>query len=125
MIIGYRNNREDGFSRVFVTKVLKLVIRISFGTVVTDANTPFRLMSRKSLLENIEYVPDDFNLSNVILSVVYAKRGQKVRYIPITFRCRQGGENSINLKQIFKIGLQALKDFSVINKVLKDKLSGR
>ena len=103
---------------------LKLVIRISFGTVVTDANTPFRLMSRKSLLENIEYVPDDFNLSNVILSVVYAKRGQKVRYIPITFRCRQGGENSINLKRISKIGLQALKDFRVINKILKDKLSG-
>lgn len=125
MVIGYRNNREDGLSRVLVTQVLNLVILVCFGTAVTDANTPFRLMSRESLMENIKYVPNDFNLSNVILSVVYAKKGQKVRYIPITFRCRQGGENSINLKQIFKIGLQALKDFSVINKVLKDKLSGR
>lgn len=125
MVIGYRNSREDGFSRVLVTKVLKFVIRICFGTVVTDANTPFRLMSRESLMENIKYIPENFNLSNVILSVVYAKRGQKVRYIPITFRCRQGGKNSIDLKKIFKIGLQALKDFRAINKVLKDKLPGR
>lgn len=122
MVIGYRNNRKDGFSRILVTKVLKLVIRICFGTVVTDANTPFRLMSRESLMENIQYVPDEFNLSNVILSVVYTKKGQKVRFIPITFRCRQGGKNSINLKKIVKIGLQALKDFSTINKVLKEKM---
>lgn len=122
MVIGYRNNRKDGFSRILVTKVLKLVIWICFGTVVTDANTPYRLMSRESLMENIQYVPDEFNLSNVILSVVYTKKGQKVRFIPITFRCRQGGKNSINLKSIVKIGLQALKDFNTINKVLKEKM---
>lgn len=123
MVIGYRNNRKDGFSRIVVTKVLKLVIRICFGTTVTDANTPFRLMSRESLSENIKCVPADFNLSNVILSVVYAKKGQKVRYIPITFRCRQGGVNSINLKRIFHIGLQAVKDFRTINSVLKKEIS--
>ncbi len=125
MVIGYRNNRKDGFSRIVVTKVLKLVIRICFGTTVTDANTPFRLMSRESLAENIKCVPADFNLSNVILSVVYVKKGQKVKYIPITFRCRQGGVNSINLKRIFHIGLQALKDFRTINAVLKKELSGK
>jgi len=42
----------------------------------------------------------------------------KVKYIPITFRPRQGGVNSINLKRIFKIGVQALKDFREINKAL-------
>ena len=122
MVIGYRNNRKDGFSRILVTKVLKFVIRICFGTVVTDANTPFRLMSKESLTENIGYVPNEFNLSNVILSVVYIKKGQKVRFSPITFRCRQGGKNSINLMKIVQIGLQALKDFGTINKVLKEKL---
>lgn len=34
--------------------------------------------------------------------------------MPVTFRCRQGGENSINLKKITRIGFQAIKDFSVI-----------
>lgn len=120
MVIGHRKGRQDGFSRKVVTKTLKLVCWLSFGVKLTDANTPFRLMKAEGLKENLKYVPKDFNLSNVILSVIYAKRKQAVRYLPITFRPRQGGVNSINLKRIFKIGKQALKDFRTINKQIKD-----
>ncbi len=120
MVIGYRNKREDGISRIFVTKVLKLVIKLFFGVTVTDANTPFRLMSRESLENCKKLVPKDFNLSNVILSIAYIKKGYNVKYIPITFRPRQGGENSINVKKIFGIGKKALKDFRIINKRFKE-----
>lgn len=118
MIIGWRNNRQDGESRVFVTRVLRFVIRICFGVSVKDANTPFRLMKADTLRRYIDLIPKDFNLSNVILSVIYAKKGCRVKYLPITFRPRQGGINSINMKKIFKIGRQALKDFRQINRVL-------
>lgn len=117
MVIGHRNNRQDGFSRIVVTKTLKAVIKLCFGVSVTDANTPFRLMKTKKLKENL--VPENFNLSNVIISVIYAKKELPVKYIPITFRPRQGGVNSINLKKITKIGIQAIKDFNEINKTLK------
>ena len=120
MVIGHRKGRQDGFSRKFVTKTLKLVCRICFKVTLVDANTPFRLMKAEGLKDNLQYVPKDFNLSNVILSVIYAKREQAVKYIPITFRPRQGGVNSINLKRIFKIGKNALKDFRTINKQLKE-----
>ena len=120
MVIGHRKGRQDGASRVFVTKVLKLVCRICFNVTVTDANTPFRLMQAEPLAENIKLVPEKFNLSNVILSVIYAKKKQNVLYLPITFRPRQGGVNSINLKKIFKIGKKAFHDFRTINRCLKD-----
>ena len=119
MVIGHRKGRQDGVSRVFVTKVLKLTLRICFDVTVTDANTPFRLMKASTLKENISLVPENFNLSNVIISVIYAKKKLKVKYIPITFKPRQGGVNSINLRKIFGIGVQALKDFRAINKTLK------
>lgn len=119
MVIGYRKSRQDGISRVFVTKVLKLTLRICFGVSVTDANTPFRLIEAEKLKENIGFVPKDFNLSNVILSVIYAKKKLRVKYVPITFKPRQGGENSINLKKIFKIGIRAVGDFRTINKSLR------
>ena len=119
MVIGWRNGRQDGASRVFVTKTLKWVIKFCFGVTVTDANTPFRLMKAETLRKYIGLIPKDFNLSNVILSVIYAKKGCKVKYLPITFRPRQGGVNSINLKKIFKIGQKALKDFREINKALR------
>ncbi len=120
MVIGHRKGRQDGASRVFVTKTLKLVCRLCFHVTVTDANTPFRLMQAGTLKENIKLVPEKFNLSNVILSVIYAKKKQSVLYLPITFRPRQGGVNSINLKKIFKIGRKAFRDFRTINRCLKD-----
>ena len=119
MVIGHRNKREDGLSRVFVTKVLGVVIRLCFHVKVTDANTPFRLMRAEVLREQIRLIPKDFNLSNVLISVIYAKKGLKVKYIPITFRPRQGGKNSINLKKIFGIGCQAVRDFLEINRALQ------
>ncbi len=116
MIIGHRNHREDGFSRIVVTKVLKLVVKACFHVSVTDANTPYRLMNAEVLKEEIKFVPDDFFLSNVLLTVLFTKHLKKIKYIPITFRPRQGGVNSINLRRIFRIGRQSLKDFRELNK---------
>lgn len=118
MLIGYRNNRKDGISRVFVTKVLKLVIKMCFKVNVTDANTPYRLMKREALMEEIKLVPEHFFLSNVLITVLFKKHGRQIKFIPITFRPRQGGVNSINLKRIFKIGKQAVKDFRNLNKTI-------
>lgn len=118
MVIGHRSKREDGTSRVFVTKTLKWVIKLCFGVNVTDANTPFRLMKASVLEKYIGLIPKDFNLSNVLISVIFVKKGCRVEFIPITFRPRQGGVNSINLKKIFRIGRQALSDFRKINKAL-------
>lgn len=116
LLIGYRKNREDGISRIFVTKVLRLVIFLTFGVWVRDANTPYRLMKSSQLKNVLKRIPDGFFLSNVLMTVIYEKHHLRVEYIPITFRPRQGGKNSINMKRIVKIGRQALKDFLGLRK---------
>lgn len=109
---GWRLGRQDGFSRKFVTRVLKLVILARFHVLIEDANTPFRLMDAESLKEKITKMPKDYNLSNVLLSVLYKKdKNAKSRYVKITFRPRQGGVNSINMKRIIGIGKRAYADF--------------
>ncbi|MCM1123043.1 MAG: glycosyltransferase family 2 protein [Eubacterium sp.] len=118
-VIGYRNHREDGFSRILVTKTLKLVLRLVFSLNVTDANTPFRLMDREALAEYLPDIPKDFNLSNVMLTVLLLYNKETVKFIPITFRPRQGGVNSINLPKIIRIGMRAVKDFRTIKKGMK------
>lgn len=121
VMIGYRNHREDGFSRIMVTKVLKLVLHLIFGLKITDANTPYRLMKREVLQRYITKVPEQFNLSNVMLTVLFVEHKEKITFLPITFRPRQGGVNSINLKKITKIGIRAVKDFRTIKKEMKKK----
>lgn len=121
MVIGYRSQRKDGFSRIIVTRVLRIVVYLCFKVYVLDSNTPYRLMSADTLRDNLRFVPDDFFLSNVALTAVYKRRGKKLHFIPITFRPRQGGVNSINIPKIFKIGLKALNDFKLINKSLDEE----
>jgi dolichol-phosphate mannosyltransferase len=117
-VIGTRSKRQDGKDRVFVTKVLKFIVFLVFGVVVDDCNTPFRLMKASKLAEILKLMPADFFLSNVIVSTVAVKRREKIKWIPITFKPRQGGENSINFKKIVKIGFKAISDFKLIRRNL-------
>ena len=117
LLIGQRKGREDGISRVFVTRVLRLVLFAVFRVWVKDANTPFRLMKASELEQVLKKIPEGFNLSNVIMTVIYEKEN-KVTYYPITFRPRQGGVHSMNLRKISRIGWQAVKDFRRIRKEL-------
>lgn len=90
MVIGHRSHRKDGISRIFVTKILKFVLRLTMGVWITDANTPFRLMKSGALRKCLSIIPQEYNLPNVIISTILIKEG-KVRYIPIAFEARKGG----------------------------------
>ena len=65
-------------------------------------------------------MPDDFFLCNVAISAIAVKRHYAVRFLPITFRPRQGGVNSINMKRIVKIGWKAIGDLWRINARLRN-----
>lgn len=121
-IIGSRNTRQDGIGRIFVTKVLRLIVWFIFGEWVTDANTPFRLMKTERLIPILLLIPEDFFLSNVAVSVIALKKKETCQWLPITFKPRQGGVNSINMKRIFRIGKKALGDLRKVNKQLKQSL---
>ena len=117
-LIGRRDGRKDGFSRVFVTKILRLVLLCIFRLDIPDANTPFRLITSTTLKKYLPLIPPGFNLSNVMLTVFLVMYKENVIFIPITFKPRQGGINSINIKSIIKIGIRAVKDFYIIMKKL-------
>lgn len=118
--IGTRGGRQDGASRVLVTKTLRLVVWLLFHVWVKDANTPFRLLKAEKLKPILDVIPQDYNLANVAVSAIAVKWNYKIGWYPITFRPRQGGVNSINMKRISKIGLKALSDFKAINRSLKN-----
>lgn len=116
MQIGFRRKRKDGFSRIVVTKILKLFLFAFFRVRTKDANTPFRLMTGRSVADFLPYIPSNYRLTNVLLTVLYEKSNLKMKYIPISFLPRQGGTNSINMWKICKIGVSTLREFSYLRK---------
>ena len=66
-------------------------------------------------------MPKDFNLPNVMLTTYFVYYKEKILFSRVTFRPRQGGKNSINIKKIVKIGWKALGDFRMLKKQMKEE----
>lgn len=120
-VLGNRCDRQDGASRKFVENTLRFILKLVFGVSVPDANAPFRLMKREVVEKYIRRMPKDFNLPNVMLTTYFAYYKEKILFSKVTFRPRQGGKNSINIKKIIKIGWKALGDFRMLKKQMKKK----
>ena len=92
-IFGNRTSRGDGFSRAVVEKVLCAVLWTYFHVSVPDANAPFRLMKTDYVAEYLPLMPENYNLPNALLTAFGAYFHRKIRFIPISFKPRQGGTN--------------------------------
>ncbi|SDC00116.1 Glycosyltransferase involved in cell wall bisynthesis [Succiniclasticum ruminis] len=119
-VIGNRPKRQDGLYRRFVQKVLLLILRMTFGVKIPDSNAPFRLMKSNLVQKYMKKMPKNFNLPNVMLTTYFSYFHERITFVEISFKPRQGGKNSINVNRIVKIGWQALGDFHNLRKHLND-----
>ena len=110
-IFGHRNNRGDGKSRAFVEKVVCTLLHMYFNVKVPDANAPFRLMKTEVVKKYLYKMKPDYNLPNIMMTTYFVYYKERCDFIPITFKPRQGGVNSINIRKIIGIGWKALGDF--------------
>lgn len=118
-IFGNRTVRGDGKSRAMVERVVCLLVKLFFNVTVPDANAPFRLMKTSVVAKYIDRLPKDYNIPNIMMTTFFVRYHEKVCFKEISFKPRQGGVNSINLKKIFAIGWKALKDFKEFRKGMK------
>ena len=117
-IFGHRKVRGDGKSRAFVEKVVCSLLKLYFHVKVPDANAPFRLMNAQTVAKYIGRLDKDYNLPNIMMTTYFSYYGEEMTFKEVTFRPRQGGTNSINIKKIIKIGWKALKDFHDLKKAM-------
>lgn len=123
-IIGCRQIREDGKFRAFVEQVVCFMLKIYFGVKVKDANAPFRLMKADVVEKYIGRFSADYSLPNIMMTAFFAYYNEKIFFIPITFRPRKSGTNSINLPKIIKIGWRALGEFAMFKKDMQAGIRG-
>ncbi len=115
-IFGNRTVRGDGNDRALVEKVVCILLRLYFGVKVPDANAPFRLMKVSILKKYLGKLDDNYELPNIMITTYFVHYKERFAFRQISFKPRQGGKNSINLKRIVKIGIKALGDFRRLKK---------
>jgi glycosyltransferase involved in cell wall biosynthesis len=116
-IFGLRTTRDDGPIRSLVSALCRVATSALTGIDLKDANVPYRLLRTSVLAQALARIPADFDMQNVALTVAL-KRDSSLRwkYLPIHFRERQGGTNSLNLRRIATMGWQLLRTFHHIRR---------
>jgi len=91
-VMGVRVKRGDGFSRAVVMRVLRLITMLTMHAKLKDVNVPYRLMRADALKSCLAYIPEEHNLTNLLLSVAFVRMGKRVASILVSFTARIKGE---------------------------------
>lgn len=118
-IFGNRTVRGDGKFRAFVERIVCMLVKHYFKVRIPDANAPFRLMKVATVAKYIDRLPRDYNIPNIMITTCFVRYHEKHCFREISFKPRQGGKNSINIRKIVKIGWKALTDFRAFRRGMK------
>jgi dolichol-phosphate mannosyltransferase len=112
-ILGLRAVRHDAFHRLVITRILRLLNFLAFGVFLKDANIPFRLIRGDYLKVLLDIVPPAVFAPNIFLSVLAARDGQALGFIPVQHRERETGKVSIVRWGLIKACLRCVRELLV------------
>ena len=104
VVYGYRETRDDGWRRYYISRIVSVFIWIATGVWVKDANVPYRYMHKTTLLHILPLVPKDFHLANILIST-YQQYRYGIKWVNIHFEDRFGGEPSVKVSLFAKHGI--------------------
>lgn len=106
-IVGWRKDRKDSLSRLFMSRVYNVFIKILFNLPVRDTGGQPRLFRRKAL-EGLDIKAKRW-LIEVELPYYAKRRGYRGGWAPVSHRGREEGESKINLKEAFRMFSDMIK----------------
>ena len=110
VLMGFRYYRKDGWLRFLVSRIVTVVVFVGGHVWVWDPNVPYRLMAAGALQRALQPDPENFDLSNVLISARLRMRN-KIKWIPIVFRERHGGAPSVKARLPIQQGVLLFKQF--------------
>lgn len=107
-ILGFRRARHDALHRLVITRIMRTLNLMLFGAWLRDANIPFRLIEGKYLRILLDAVPPNVFAPNIFLSVLAARDGQNLMFIPVSHKERGTGKVSIVRWRLIKACLRCV-----------------
>lgn len=117
---GFREKREDGLNRLFVSRVLSMLVCFLSGRYILDLNVPYRLIHRDMLARVIALIPPDFELTNVLLSYL-CDYLYGMKWVAIVFRERTAGSAKMNAQKIMKGAIAFIPAFAKAKAAAKNQ----
>ncbi len=108
MVVGCRAKRNDPFARLVLTRFVRLCIFGLFGVWLIDSNSPFRMLTRRTLDEMLPFLSMHTLIPSIILSI--GVPGQEVLWESVRHKPRLTGKSFIKSWKIFMICLPAVRE---------------
>lgn len=106
-VFGVRRRRHDPRLRLWLTKLVRVSLRMLFGARIHDANIPYKLLRREVWEAARAYIPGD-TLAPSLFLAIYAKRaGYRIKEIDVPHAERATGEVSIRRMKLLKFCAKA------------------
>ena len=119
---GIRSNRNDPFHRIIISRILRFIIFITFGTWIPDANVPYRLLSKDFLKSALLNIPADFFAPNIFISLFAFSSKETIPVYPVLHVERQTGEMSLPSSRLIKARLKSLKELILFRMKFRSSL---
>jgi dolichol-phosphate mannosyltransferase len=111
-ITGRRLERHDAFHRLIITRILRGLNLLMFGSYIPDANIPFRLIRGSYLTTLLTVIPPGVFAPNIFLSVLANAAGERLGQIPVSHKDRRTGTVSIVKWGLIKACLRSAKELA-------------
>ncbi len=119
-LAGRRFERDDHPARIWLSKLHARILQMLFGVALADSNVPYRLMRASLLRRLLEKVPQGSFAPNVMLSVLAAREGHELAFIPVSHRARQTGVVSIRGWKTLQVGLLVFRQLLHFRRSLRE-----
>jgi glycosyltransferase involved in cell wall biosynthesis len=110
IVIGYRMNRPEAFSRRFFSRCYSLLISVLLGINVKDINCPFKLM-KKSIPDTLTLTANGFFIDAELMYQV-RKKGYTVVEVGVKSHPRTKGSSTISFRHVTETLKELLKLFA-------------
>lgn len=118
LVIGYREDRKDSFSRIFVSKVFNSLTRKILPIKTKDIDCAFKLVN-KEVLDNIRI--DTERTADAEILAKASAQGYSIKQVPVTHFERKEGESEAEglIGVRFKLIIKTLEELIHIRRTLK------
>lgn len=103
MLLARRLQRDDPFSRLVITRILRAFLSLYFSVSIPDSNNPYRLFKKTWLAAQLEKIPENSLAPNIMLSVIAAKQKVNLQHIGVNHQKRATGKSVLVSKKLITL----------------------
>lgn len=115
---GVRRTRHDPRLRLYLTAVVRWMLRLLLGVRLRDANVPFKIVRRDVLARALPLIPPDTLAPSIFLAVYMRRTRCSIEEIDVSHRERETGLVSIRRWRLLKFCWRAFTQLLVFRRRL-------